>query len=94
MRFALGILFTSRNPSAHGRTKRNAFLVTGGLPRGELTPPNVRYTFLCFVTPPLWGSLNLTPALGVAPQLDTVLDEDLIKTIQYGRMQKADAEGR
>ncbi len=35
---------STRHPAArtHARTKRNDFLVLGGLPRGVLTPPNLR----------------------------------------------------
>merc|ERR1711966_515595 len=34
----------TRHPDrAHARTTRNDFPVLGGLPEGELTPPNLRY---------------------------------------------------
>ena len=34
----------TRQPDrAHARTTRNDFPVRGGLPKGELTPPNLRY---------------------------------------------------
>ena len=34
----------TRHPDrAHARTTRNDFPVRGGLPKGELTPPNLRY---------------------------------------------------
>merc|ERR1711966_297101 len=42
----------TRHPDrAHARTTRNDFPVRGGLPKGELTPPNLRYcsTGICFV---------------------------------------------
>ena len=36
----------TRHPDrAHARTTRNDFPVRGGLPKGELTPPNLRYIY-------------------------------------------------
>ena len=37
----------TRHPDrAHARTTRNDFPVRGGLPKGELTPPNLRYIYI------------------------------------------------
>ena len=37
----------TRQPDrAHARTTRNDFPVRGGLPKGELTPPNLRYIYI------------------------------------------------
>jgi hypothetical protein len=48
MKFALGILFTSRNRAAHARTKRNDFLVSGGafLKANSLPPTSDIYIYV------------------------------------------------
>ena len=60
MSFSLGFLFTSRNRAAHARTKRNDFPVSGGLPKGELTPPNLRYDASIILCPVARASLAKT----------------------------------
>ena len=38
----------TRQPDrAHARTTRNDFPIRGSLPKGELTPPNLRFEALC-----------------------------------------------
>ena len=37
---------TRQTNRAHARTTRNDFPVRGGLPKGELTPPNLRYIYI------------------------------------------------
>ena len=46
----------TRHPDrAHARTTRNDFPVRGGLPKGELTPPNLRYIYIYYITAPIRG---------------------------------------
>ena len=40
-----------QNRASHARTKRNDFPVAGGLPKGGLTPPNLRSSILFVANP-------------------------------------------